>query len=440
MSSDNIQLLLQECLSAYEGGRSPEECLSVFPEQRHVLEPLMRQALRLRVAYASAPRPEFRREMREKLLFAGGREVTHAYGAEPDSRFVSHVRQRLIYHAGAEAQEALRAVPPPHLPFWVNARRRLLESAAAPSPRLRTAGLPMTLMFRTALSAAVVVLAFAVAGLTYLTLQPESDSVGAQIASLEHQLDELEEQTAAGQVVSPTVLIELTRKTNELVEKLNDQPSTPLTASLPDIIERQRDVVTAAVVDSPAAAPELMQAQAQLNQVEEKVKVLASRAETPAPEATPESTAAPSRTATATPKPSATATPAPILARQVRIRLLPSDTTYGLSWTRVQTAAMSFVIPTTWDVTNVTVDSSGLAILDSDWLLIAGRDTRIAVNIRTGEITSVVNGVRLGLREEGKFGKVIDAETLTNEAGTIAPTIQHMLSSLEIGGSLGGAN
>jgi hypothetical protein len=68
---------------------TPDECLSAFPEQRSVLEPLLRQALTLRMSYASAPSERFMARAKESLMFAAGRDVVAAMSVEPneDSRW-----------------------------------------------------------------------------------------------------------------------------------------------------------------------------------------------------------------------------------------------------------------------------------------------------------------------------------------------------------------
>ncbi|MPZ49152.1 MAG: hypothetical protein GEU75_07615 [Dehalococcoidia bacterium] len=436
MSRERIDEMLQECLAAYEHGLTPEECLSAFPEQRAVLEPLFRQALSLRFAFANSPRQEYRQRTRERLLFAAGRDVSHAYSSQPDELFVERARRRLVANAGAGAQEALRNVPPPRLPFWVNARRRLLEAAAMPRPR---AAFPMALALRGSLSAAVVVLAIAVAGLAYLTSQTRPQGVSAEVAQLEVQWQEVQDQLASGRPVQTDVIVELTTKASTLATRLSAEPAqaaqAPVAEKLSAIIDSQQDVVN----ESPA--PELVQAQQQLNQAEEKVRILASRVESPtsqpsaAASTTPEPTNTPAATATARPGP--TATPAPVLTGQVRMRLLPGDTTYGLSWTEVRTSNMSFVIPATWEVTNVVVNSSGIATLDSSWLSIEGDGVAVLANTRNGEIQSLIEGERIELRTEGKNGEVIDLEELVQVADEAALPLRHMLASLELTGTLG---
>ena len=65
MSKARIEQMLQECLDGYEAGLTPEECLSAYPAHRVELEPMLRQALSLRVAYATSPSDEFRHQTRD---------------------------------------------------------------------------------------------------------------------------------------------------------------------------------------------------------------------------------------------------------------------------------------------------------------------------------------------------------------------------------------
>ena len=84
MSREQIEHLLQECLEGFDAGLSPEECLSAYPHVRAELEPMFRQALSLRFAFAASPSEEFKRRGRESLMFHAGREVSQSLSKEPD--------------------------------------------------------------------------------------------------------------------------------------------------------------------------------------------------------------------------------------------------------------------------------------------------------------------------------------------------------------------
>jgi hypothetical protein len=288
----------------------------------------------------------------------------------------------------------------------------------------------MTLAFRTALSAAVVVLAIGIAGLAMLTSQ-DQPSVSAEFAALEQEWEAIEEQYAAGETVPPTVLVEVTRKTNDLAEKLNDQPAAPVTGQLQDIIERQKEIVTTVASVNPSA-PEIRQAQQQVAQAEETVRLAAARVETPvAPTATTAAAVAPSvsPTATATTQPATpSATALPPRQGEVRLSLLASDTTFGLSWVQVQTADLKFVIPSSWQVVGITVNNNGLAVLENNFLRIDGPDVIVMVNTDEAEFNAIAAGQLLALRTEE--GKLINAEELVARAGPLAPQLHHLVESI----------
>ena len=451
MSNKHIYRLLQECLSAYEQGLSPDKCLAAFPENRDELEPLLRQALSLRVAFAAAPAQAFKAEAREKLMFAAGRDVVQAFSSEPDPQYVARTRERFLEAAGASAQEALRAVPPPRLPFWVNTRRRLLEAAARPAAPPAQRGFGTGL--RLGLSGAVVALAIAVAGIGIITTQSSPRSVNAELASLEQDLQAVEAQARSGQIVPASVIIELSRRTTELVEKLNEQPAQVSSAEkLPAIIERQQVVASQAVIEGPP--PELRQAQQNLAQAEEKaLRIFASAAATPTPPpqvAAAPATSAPAPTATtgaatvAPTSPPATATaattvpanPAALQPGQVAISLRPSDNFANLSWTEVRTTTIHFVMPSDWTVAGLTIASNGTASLNgSQHIRVQNPSASIVavVNVKTGETSAIVDGQVITLRGEGFHGALISPSDLVGKAGADAGIpLYHLADSIEV--------
>lgn len=431
MSVDRMPDLLQECLQAYDSGLSPEECLSAFPAARHRLEPLLRQALSLRIAYAGVPSEEFRLRARERLLFVAGREALQAFAGEPDPDFVANTRQKLVTAAGAAAQEALRAVPPPRLPFWVNARRRFLESASA---RPRPAFQPLALVIRAGLSAAVFVLAIAIAGAAYLTTQ-SNPSVGAELASLEAQLSQVEQKSAAGEPVSPTVLVELTRKTNDLAEKLNDDPSGPEAEKLPAIIERQKDVVSQAATDG-VGPSDLQAAQHELNEAEEKVRLMAARAADQPTSLSQPATDPTEAGPTKTPTPDATATPTPkpiqLEKDQVEIRVRPDDNAAGTSWVNIWTTKIRFAVPGYWKVSGVSSNRNGVATLDTGVLGFEGPNVNVMVDMETGEINVIVGNKSFVLRSAGPDGQTLGTEDLVANAGIATLELRHLVETMEI--------
>src|SRR5262249_33164447 len=135
------------------------------------LEPMLRQALALRCAFAASPDPAYRERTKEKLLFVAGREAIQAYDATPSEDFVGNARERLLESAGRRSQEALRAIPPPRLPFWANARRRLLAAATEPGPQRRPAPAFGPIGMRPALAGAFAALVLLVSTFTFLNSQ-----------------------------------------------------------------------------------------------------------------------------------------------------------------------------------------------------------------------------------------------------------------------------
>ena len=157
MSKARIDQMLQDCLDGYEAGLTPEECLSAYPKPAPgagaASAPGALVARRLchqpkRRVPPSSPRTA------DVLGRPGCQPGAGTPSPAPD--FLLQERTRFLNVAGGIAQEALRDVPPPRLAFWVNARRRLLDTAAAttPAPARRFGG-----MLRYSLSAAVVALA-----------------------------------------------------------------------------------------------------------------------------------------------------------------------------------------------------------------------------------------------------------------------------------------
>src|SRR3954468_22194544 len=244
--SKKLEDLLQQCLEGYDGGMTPDECLSAFPEQRAELEPLLRQALTLRMSYASAPSERFMARAKESLMFAAGRDVVAAMSVEPSADFKMDARQRLIMAGGAAVQESLRDVPPPRLPFWVNARARMLEAAKnppAPRPRPVLTGSPALSM-----SLAGIVAAVAIAGAAFFTTQGGQPSAAAEFAAIERQVSTIEQQQRDGVFVSPDLLADITKRTNDLAARLKDGDSSQsfVTLSLQPLIDRQWEVIRAA--------------------------------------------------------------------------------------------------------------------------------------------------------------------------------------------------
>jgi hypothetical protein len=442
----DLQQLLQECLQGYDAGLSPEECLSAYPQARAELEPLLRQALSLRVAYAASPSQEFKFRAREKLLFHAGRDVRHALSAEPDPNFVNTTRQRLLNRAGANEQEALRAVPPPRLPFWVNARRHLLENASANPPRPAP---QVAMVMRTAISAAVVVLAVAVAGAGFLLQnspanEPPRTALGEEIDSITNQITTFEQQKAAGQEVSSSQLSDLAERTSQVAEQaVADNANSELLDKLPDLIDRQLDLAEATPPDESIA-----QAQANLAAADQRVAAAASPVVEPtntsvpaaATSATPaptvvESTPEPTATQEATPEPEGTpADPEELAARELVLQAAPDE---GDDRQRLTMNSLTFVMPDTWSLWQLDVDDDGHAVLPSDLLFVQTDIEGFVIAIRTegdeaGEVMSI--DPPYTLRTGGIEGVVAAPTTVAGITGgdPNSAGLYEMLTSLEV--------
>lgn len=488
---EQLDSMLQDCLAAYESGVPPRDCLSAFPEHAAELEPLLRQALSLRVAFAASPSEEFRkqarghilfaagneakaafevkpstefvRSARERFMFAAGRDAVRALDSKPSEVFVASARDRFLHAAGASTQEALRAVPPPRLTFWVNARRRLLEAAANPAPQRRQVSAPsMTFALRTGLSTAVIVLAVAVSGLAYMASQDRPGAVTAERAyiQLEQDITLVEAQVRSGELIPAEVIIELSKRTSELSQKLSEQPAAaPVAEKLPEIILRQQAVVSQASVVN-TTAPELQQATLNLVQAEQNVRLFAAAVtpvappptQTDEPQPTPTTqpaavvepttvpvtvpTVQPTAAPAATSVPSVPATPAPLLAGQIRATLLADDHLYGLDWMRIETIDISFDIPTNWKIPGVAFSATGVGSVGGNTLRLDSPDGSIfvIVSLKTG-LTQAITPTSvqaINLRSEGPDGQPISTGTLVTLAGDSTPALYRLIESIEL--------
>jgi len=458
MSRQQLEHLLQECLEGFDAGLSPEECLSAYPHVRSELEPMLRQALSLRFAFAAAPSEEFKRRGRETLLFHAGRDVSKALSKEPDREFVMDARQRFLSAAGAQAQEALRDVPPPRLPFWMNARRRLLDAAATPAPQPARG---YTFAMRSAMSAAVIMLAVGVATLGFFLSSNQANGPGAartasaNIDYIEDTLDQIEQQRAQGLQTSSSLLTELTNRTTTVAAQIAaGEVEGPLAARVPALIERQQEIVNTAVVAE--NQPELIEASQKL---EEAQVVVAAARETPVPTSTTgvavlgptttvtaRATVTPTAQATQEPKPTGTAGPSPTVTPvklepgQVLVAVDLKDKTFAtasnpLPWQRVTTSGITFLIASDWEIDNIEIDEDdGLAVIGANNFNVRTNSSDVPAFIVTqdGEVIAIMDdGRNVQLRSED--GEVIAGadllELLPNPTGL---KLLHFLDSIEV--------
>jgi hypothetical protein len=414
----DLPAILQDCLDRIEAGETAEHCLASFPDQRRELEPLLRQALRLRIAFASAPSEALLRRAEASLLFSTGADVKAAFANPPDPAFVEQTRRRLLNSAGADAQEALRAVPPPRLAFWMNARRRLIAAAQTP-PAPRRAPMAPVLALRLGVSAALVVLALALGGLGYMITQVEGPPPATEFASLGSDLRAIELKIQSGEVPPASAFQELSERTANLAEH------DPL--AVQELIDRQKLLVSQAQELDPSlsAAPEIQFAEQQLTDTE--TRLAAARAATPTASGAGSLPPPP----TSTPPPP-TATPLPLEEGQLRISALASDTTVtSLNdlWFLLESTEFSVAIPAgaEWTLVNVTTGTQ-----DGEFIRMAGpRSTILFVDVLTGQMNAIVGEDNIVLQTAD--GIQIDYNELIVRAGPeLAPVFIHMLETAEL--------
>ncbi len=421
MSKNRIDQMLQDCLDGYEAGLTPEECLSAYANRRQELEPLLRQALSLRIAYATSPSAEFRHQAREQLMFSAGRDVSLALAREPAPDFILQERTRFLNVAGGIAQEALRDVPPPRLAFWVNARRRLLEAAAAttPAPARRFGGL-----LRYSLSAVVVALAIGAVTVASLGGGNNSGSPDAQLAALEQEVSSIEERTLQGQEVTVQELEDLAEKTS-LITNIIDQQDLGRAEKIGGLILRQQEVFA-----NQASTNETQLAEAQQKLLEAQQKLGTVAASPTVAVAVIEPTQEPAETATE--EPLATE-PEPVPLGPAEVRVEPTgDSTYGLTWQRVSTTSLSFVIPESWRLI-LDPDEDGVLTQTSSylWLETDGDDPIILLITDQGETIAQISQVALLLRGPGAAGATIAPETLA-DFGEVGLGLHHFVLSIDL--------
>jgi hypothetical protein len=452
MSSKKIEDLLQQCLEGYAGGMTPDECLSAFPEQRAELEPLLRQALTVRMSFAVAPSERFMARAKESLMFAAGRDVIAAMSVEPNQDFKMDARQRLIMAGGAAVQESLRDVPPPRLPFWVNARGRLIDAAKNPPPPQPRPVL--TARPALSMSLAGIVAAVAIAGAAFFTTQGGQQSAAAEFAAIERQISTIEQQQRDGIFVSPDLLADISKRTNDLAARLkgSDSSQTFVTLSLQPLIDRQWEVIQRnnsikpPVGDLNEAREQIQAAQNQLMAAEDKVQAISPPASAqsnnnPQPAQQPSSNSQaqqggntrPSTQSQAQSQPTVPAFPqaqqaqsGPVPAGQVRIRGLSNDTTGNMNWIEVRTSDIKFAAPANWSIVGIVQDANGIATLGGATTIgFASPDgSAIIFNLRTLNFDAVIAG-----QAYPSFQRIEPGE-LANRAGPAAIWMRHMAESL----------
>ena len=135
-----------------------------------------------------------------------------------------------------------------------------------PRPSLQ----PLTIFMRAGLSTAAVALVLVLAGMFYFGSLRDTPSVSAEYAALEQDWQEFELQRATG-TISTTQLLDLTRRTNEFLKKLDSEPAAqPVVdlARVEDLVTRQKEVVKRAMKFREEKRQEMAQAAMDLKAIE----------------------------------------------------------------------------------------------------------------------------------------------------------------------------
>jgi hypothetical protein len=346
------------------------------------------------------------------------------------------------------------------LPFWSNARRHLLETAAAAPPRQQ--GHVMAFGLRSALSAAVVVFAIGIAGAAFfVSSNPANETrfaISAELAEIERKVGSLDDYRTQGAIIPPGLLDELQHlalRTSTLYEHVANQDGA--LEQLASLIDRQQEFIAYAQ-SSGYDHPDLVNASEHLSEAEEKmgggstaliespepietadttamIPTIPVETTTPEPEPTREPTPTGGPAPTQTAEPSDPFDPADLEEGQVLVLAESSDTTLGLDWNRVWTVNGSFVYNAAWSA-NLSVDE-GRAELHSNYVVInlpASEEGPslgpIVLTLTTGEVVALINGEQITLRSEE--GTVIDPAEIVELTGELGPALYHFLTSIDI--------
>jgi hypothetical protein len=463
--------ILAECLQAVSAGqRTIEDCLALYPQWSDRLEPLLRLGSRLDQTSLPGPNPSFQEAARERFLSA-----TRARAALP--------------------QRPRRLLPTlPRLPQWnwrlaggpaLHGRRRAAATIAA-------ALLVVFLGF----SSFVVASAgdslpgdwrYPVKRLTERTRLTftfgENARRGYRIGLAEERLREVQQLAAHDRPIGESVLADLTKTTQPLVDALEPASvPTDQIERITDLTAKQQDTLdSVAPLVEDEAADELQEAMVVSSEGHEKavqalVAALAEQppketpgpttpgAGTPTPQAgtspTAESTPGSSPTAEAsatpgqgagvaaspTPTPEATSTPAEgtavpgeptpelptpsttPMAPQRQVTVLPDDTTGGITWNLITIGDFSLRVPAdsepNWVVSTLT-DSGGERIFVGHRLN-TRFDAVIVVQVSTGNSS-------IHLQVQGVIQEVPAEEVPSLAAGPVADVILHVLESINAG-------
>jgi hypothetical protein len=206
----------------------------------------------------------------------------------------------------------------------------------------------------------------------------------------------------------------VTRGINAIADTLDDERAIEVAQKLEGLTARSEALSLSATL-----APELTEAQEELEQAQTKLRVFAASVVTPEPTQaaalvapTEEPSASP--TAEATQKPSATPTAIPAPRTEVRTAL-SKDKSYGLEWLEVKVGNTTFLMPSSWRLLNVSGDENGVLSLNQTYLGVdTGGDPSVILVIvpASGQVNAAPKGTSLPLRSGGADAQIIAPDAL----------------------------
>jgi hypothetical protein len=289
---------------------------------------------------------------------------------------------------------------------------------------------------RYGLSAAVVVIALAVATLAPFT--DNSPKTADALAALEQQITNLERQDQ----VSASELLVVSRGINAIADTLDDKPALEVARKLEGLTARSE-----ALSLSASNEPELTKAQEELEEAQTKLRVFAAAVATAEPTqaaalVAPSGEASVSPTAEPTQKPAPTPTAIPAPRTQVKTAI-SKDKSYGLEWLEVKIGNTTFLMPSSWRLLNVSGDENGILSIKDSYL---GVDTggspsvMLVIVPATGQVNTVITQTSLPLRYPGVDGVTIAPDDLaraTELAGLdeeVVLALHHFVLSVNVTG------
>jgi hypothetical protein len=238
------------------------------------------------------------------------------------------------------------------------------------------------------------------------------------------------------------VLLGVTKRLNAIADTLDEEPEIELAQKLEGLTARSE-----ALSHANPSHPELIQAQEELDEAQEKLRVFAASVITASPTVAAALVSPSAEPSSPTPAPTTEPTPAPTrqpaATTRTQVKTAPSDEDiYGLDWLSVTTGKTSFVMPANWRMLNVSGDDQGVLTLDQSYLGIdTGGNPAVIILVfpQTGGVTASIKGTSLPLRDPGINGETIAADLLIKAAveiagvdDTVALALHHFVLSFEV--------